>query len=304
LRARVIYNPSANHGRAESLQERIEIWEQDNEGLDLVLTKGPGQATDLARQAIDSGYELIVAAGGDGTIHEVVNGMVDGDKSRAILGLIPIGSGNDFTHGLGLNSDIDAAMRRLSSGEPRPIDLARIEDDRGNAEIVMNGIGIGFDATVSIQSRLITRVHGFAMYALAALRTIALYYQAPHMVIHFDGERVEQDSLMLSIGSGPRIGGGFHLTPDAIFDDGLLDSCTVNPINRPTMLRLLPDAMRGTHISSRHVTMRRSRKIEIESNIALPIHVDGEIFAYHEDNVHMVKITALPLALSIMGDAK
>jgi diacylglycerol kinase (ATP) len=112
---------------------------------------------------------------------------------------------------------------------------------------------------------------------------------------------VEQRSLMLPIGIGPRIGGGFRLTPDADLTDGLLDSCLVNPIGRPTLLRLLPEAMKGTHVDSPHVTMRRNRRIEIESDMALPIHADGEIFAYLDDDVRQVRVTSVPAALTIMG---
>ena len=303
MRTAVIYNPSANHGRARDFKELLKSWGLEDGTMSLASTERPGHATELARQAVNTGAELIVAAGGDGTIHEVVNGMVDGEKSPAKLGLIPLGSGNDFAFGLGMNNDLDSAVSRLQTGIAREIDLAQIEDDRGRVDLVMNGIGIGFDATVTIQSKTITRVHGFAMYMLAALRTIALYYQAPHLELRFDDEFIEQDCLMLSIGIGPRIGGGFHLTPDALFDDGLLDSCLVNPISRPTMLRLLPDAMRGTHINSQHVTMRRSRQIEIKSDIPLPIHVDGEIFAYHEDNVRNVTITTIHSVLSILVDS-
>jgi len=196
---------------------------------------------------------------------------------------------------------LDSAIKNIFTGSARLIDVAHIEDDRGRKEYVANGMGIGFDATVSIQSRTITRVHGFALYALAALRTIAFYYQTPHMKIQFDDEYVEQNALLLAIGVGSRIGGGFHLTPDAIFDDGLLDSCLVDPMNRALMLRLLPEAMRGTHVSSNHVTMRRNRRIELTSDIALPIHVDGEIFAYHEDNVRKLLITTSQSALPVMS---
>jgi len=270
---------------------------------DLELTGHAGQATELTRDAIDRGYDLVIAAGGDGTIHEILNGLVVDGKSQAKLGVIPIGSGNDFAHGLGLDSNLDLAIENIFTGSARLIDIASIADDRDRQEFVANGLGIGFDATVSIQSRTITRVHGFALYALAALRTIAFYYQTPYLNIQFDDDSVEQAALLLAIGVGPRIGGGFYLTPDAIFDDALLDSCLVDPMNRALMLRLLPEAMRGTHVSSDYVTMRRNQRIEIISDIALPIHVDGEIFAYHEDNVRQVSITAIPSALPVMyGD--
>lgn len=303
MRVKVILNPAADHGRAIKLREQILSGCREYADVDLALTEYAGHALALARASVDSGYDIVVAAGGDGTVHETVNGLVQNDRSKTNLGLIPIGSGNDFAYGMGLYTDLNTAIRRLFTGTPRIIDLARIQDDRGQNEIVVNAIGIGFDATVSIQTKTITRVHGFALYALAALRTIAFYYQTPHLQIQFDDESVEQDALMVTVGVGPRVGGGFHLTPDAIFDDGLLDSCTVKPINRPTMLRLLPEAMRGTHVTSPHVIMRRNRNIDIRSDIALPIHIDGEIFAYHEDNVKQVTLSTLPLALPVIGSS-
>lgn len=301
MKTQVILNPAADHGRAQQLREQIMSWANEYGQVDLVATREPGDGRQLAEAAVDDGYELVVAAGGDGTVHEVINGLVHGGRALASLGVIPIGSGNDFAFGLGLVTEPKIAIRRLFTGEPRNIDLARIEDDHGRYVLANNGIGIGFDATVNIQSRTITRVHGFAMYTLAALRTIALYYQTPHMEIRFDEEKVDQEALLLAIGLGPRVGGGFHLTPDAVHDDGQLDSCLVNPVGRATMLMMLTRVMKGTHVTSKHVTMRRNRYIDVISNMPLPIHVDGEIFAYPEDNVRRVSVTPIPGVLPVMS---
>jgi YegS/Rv2252/BmrU family lipid kinase len=301
MRIQVIFNPMANHGQAKALMEQITQIGKQYGRLDLVSTVRPGHATELARAARDAGYDVVAAAGGDGTIHEIVNGLLADPGNPPALGIIPIGSGNDFAYGLNQDMDLEKAVHHLFDGQTRHIDIIKIENETGRSELVNNGLGIGFDATVSIQSQLITRVHGFAMYALAALRTIALYYQTPHLTMRFDDRPIEQDSLLVAVGNGPRIGGGFRLTPDAKVDDGLLDSCTVNPVNRFTMLYMLPLVMQGTHITSRHVKMRRSMSIEILSDMPLPIHVDGEIFAYPEDNVREVKLTVLPRVLPVIS---
>jgi diacylglycerol kinase (ATP) len=303
VRVQIILNPQANHGRAIALRDQLLSWGKQYGGLDVVLSTAPGHARQLAEEAVLAGYELVAAAGGDGTVHEVVNGLVHGGRSQATLGVIPIGSGNDFAYGLALLTDPRSALDRLFNGRPRTIDLARIEDDKGRYELVNNAIGIGFDAMVTIQSLSITWVHGFAMYTLAALRTILLHYDMPHLVLRYDDQEVEQDVLLLAAGIGPRAGGGFYLTPHAVYDDNLLDSCTVSPVSRLTMLWMLPKVMRGTHITSRHVTMRRSSYIEVLSDRPLPIHVDGEIFAYPHDAVRRVTINSLPQALRVMVDA-
>ena len=239
MRVKVVMNPWSDQKRAIQNKDRIQALLQQRSDAHIVLTEYPGHATKLARQATDEGFDLVVAAGGDGTVHEVVNGLVRGGKAGATLGVIPIGSGNDFAYGLGIPLEMEAALDRLFSGQPRLIDLARIEDDHGRFEIFDNNFGLGFDAVVVIRTEAITRVYGFLMYFLAVLQTIALYYETPQMEIWFDDEKVSQKALFLSMGIGPRHGGGFFLTPDAVFDDDLIDSCLVNPIGRIIMLGML-----------------------------------------------------------------
>jgi len=300
VRRKVILNPWANRGRAIELKDSIAGWFADYGEVDVTVTNSQGHATRLASEAVDDGYDIVVAAGGDGTVHEVINGLVHGDRSQLTLGVIPIGSGNDFAFGNELLTDPETAVRTICTGKPRIVDLARIEDNRGQYTLVNNGIGIGFDATVTIQSGSITRIHGFPMYLLAVLQTIALYFQTPSLKIQFDDDTVEQESILLAIGIGPRVGGGFFLTPDGRNSNGLLDSCTVNPVGRLTMLWMLPKVMRGTHVGSKHVTMRRNAYIDIKSSLPLPIHVDGEIYAYRADNVRRLTVTCLPNALEVL----
>ncbi len=300
MKTTLIINPQANHGQAAQFTDTIISLVRNYVNPEVIMTEGPGHAVEMARNAVDHGVELLVSVGGDGTVHEIVNGMVVGGRTDTTLGVVPIGSGNDLAFGMGISNDIKEAVSIIFKGRKRRIDLARIEDDRGRFVMVTNGIGIGFDATITIQSRTITRVHGFPMYLLAVLRTIALYFQAPKVRIRFDDERVEQNILLLAIGLGRRVGGGFYLTPEANHDDDLLDSCTVDPVSRYTMLALLPRVMRGTHTTSKHVKMRRSHLIDIKSETPLPIHVDGEIFAFPEDDVRRLTVTSLAKVLPIM----
>lgn len=300
MRVKVILNPMADQGRGAAQAAVIQQAAQPFGGVDLVQTESPGHARELARQAADDGYNLVVAAGGDGTINDVVNGLMRGSKAVAQLGIIPIGSGNDLAWSLKIPMKIETAVQKLFSGTPQTIDLARIEDDQGRFRIVDNNIGIGFDAVVVIETEAINRVHGFMMYLLATLRTIMSYSQLPQTTIHFDDERVEQQITFIAFGVGPRGGGGFLLTPQAQHGDDLIDTCTVNPVGRLTMLSLLLSVVRGTHIKSKHVTMRQNKQIRVRSDLPMPIHTDGEMFAYPQDNVREVTITSLPAAIDVI----
>ena len=157
MHIKVILNPWADRGRGIQHKETIENLGHQHGGLDLVVTQRPKQAQNLALQAADEGYDVIAAAGGDGTIHEVVNGL-EASHSEARLGVLPIGSGNDFAYAMGVSTDLETAVPRLFNGSSRTIDLARIQDDRGRFQIVDNNIGIGFDAMVVVQTESITRV--------------------------------------------------------------------------------------------------------------------------------------------------
>ncbi|MBP9500895.1 MAG: diacylglycerol kinase family lipid kinase [Candidatus Promineofilum sp.] len=301
MRVKVIINSRSGRGRGREQTDIINTLGRRYGELDIFPTQRPRHATELAAAAADEGYDLVVAAGGDGTVHEVVNGLVrGGDKATLPMGIIPIGSGNDTAFGMGFQEKAEESVERLFKGTPRPLDLARVVDGRGKTEVAINNWGIGFDAIVVMRTETITRVHGFAMYFGAVLQTILFYYQIPYLEITFDGEHVNQQSLFLYGGLGTRGGGGFLLTPDAKWDDDLIDTCLVNPIGRLRMLQMLSSAMKGTHVTSPLVTMRQNKHITVKSSMPMPIHLDGEMFAYPRDNVRQVTVTSLPAAIQVM----
>jgi YegS/Rv2252/BmrU family lipid kinase len=300
MRVKVIINSRSGRGRGREQTDIISTLGHRYGDLDIFPTKAPRHATELAAAAAGEGYDLVAAAGGDGTVHEVINGLMRDNEASLPLGIIPIGSGNDLAFGLGFHEEAEEAIERIFHGSLRPLDLARVTDERGKTEVFANNFGIGFDAIVVMRTETITRLNGFAMYFAAVLQTILFYYNAPYLESVFDGESINQRSLFLYLGLGPRGGGGFLLTPDAKWDDGLIDSVLVNPIGRLTMLKMLSSAMKGTHVTSRHVTMRQNREITVKSSSPMPIQLDGEMFAYPRDNVRQVTITSLPAAIQVM----
>lgn len=301
MRVKVIINPRSGSGRAREQTGMIDTLGSRYADLDMFPTQYPGHGTELAAAAVAEGYDLVVAAGGDGTVNEVINGLVGtGDRATLPLGIIPIGSGNDLAYGLGIREAPEEAVQRLFTGTPRTIDLARVTDDRGQSRVFQNNLGIGFDAIVVMRTETITLVQGFLMYLTAVLQTIAFYYETPFLEMTFDGEPVNQRALFVYAGVGPRGGGGFLITPDARWDDDRIDTCVVNPVGRLTMLYMLTRVMKGTHVTSRHVTMRRNRAITVRSAAPMPIYVDGEMIAYPRDNVREVSLVSLPAAAQVM----
>lgn len=300
MRVKVIINPKSGEGRVREQKDMITRLGQRFGDLEIFATERPGHATGLAANAAAEGYDLVIAAGGDGTAHEVINGLVQGDQAVLPLGIVPIGSGNDMAYSLGISKNPEEAVERIFTGTPKTLDLGRIIDDRGLTKVFHNNLGIGFDAIVVMRTETITRLHGFPMYLTAVLQTILFYFQTPYLEIRFDDEMVNQRALFLYVGIGPRGGGGFLLTPDAQRDDDRLDSCLVNPVSRLTMLYMLTRVMKGTHVTSPHVSMRQNRRIVVRSSTPMPLYLDGEMFAYPRDNVRQVSITSLPAAIDVM----
>ncbi len=300
MRVKVILNPFADNGHGRQKIEVVEAAARPYGGVDLVLTERPQHGIELARQAAEAGYDVVAAAGGDGTVSDVMNGLMQAQNSDVRLGIIPVGSGNDLAWNLGAPQDVAAAVQRLFTGSPVKIDLAYVENEYGYGRFADNNIGVGFDATVVIETETITRLHGFPMYFLAVLRTILFFFNTPYLQMRFDDEEVAQEALFVAFGLGRRHGGGFLITPDARHDDGLIDTCTVAPVSRPTMLRMLLKVMKGTHITSSFVTMRQNKRITIQSDAPLPIHVDGEMFAYPKDNVRQITVTSLSAAIEVI----
>jgi YegS/Rv2252/BmrU family lipid kinase len=297
----MIINPNADLGRAWRQASDLRPIVEKYGGADWTGTVYPTHATELARQAAEDGYELVISVGGDGTIHEVINGLMQVPAdARPRLGIVPLGSGNDFAHAAGIDPRPAYAIQQIFTGKPRPIDIGRMEDGNGRVEYWDNAVGIGFDATVTIRSRRYAYLRGFAVYLVAVLQTIALNHEAPRMHITTDQESWSDELLMLVITNGSREGGGFKVAPNAKPDDGVLDYACVTHVSRPMMLRLLPEVLNGTHGRFPQVRMGTLTRLELRAEAGLPIHVDGEIFAGFGMDVRNLSIELLPGAMEIV----
>jgi diacylglycerol kinase (ATP) len=299
---KLILNPIANHGRSLQIAADLRPLMAEH-NADWSGTDYPGHAAELARQAGEQGYDLVVAVGGDGTVHEVINGLMQvPEKGRPALGIVPLGSGNDFAHILGIPENPAQALQSAIDGQPHALDVGLVRDQNGRLEYFNNTLGIGFDAVVTIRTRKITRIHGFMMYFVAVIQTIILNFTPMNLHVETDQETWEMSSLMLTLGNGPREGGGFLVTPEAKFDDGLLHYATIRKISRLMMFRLIPEVMNGTHGRFKPVRMGTCRKMSVACDQPLYVHCDGEIYAGFGTDIRQLAIEIIPNSIRFLKE--
>ncbi|MEF3274717.1 MAG: diacylglycerol kinase family lipid kinase [Chloroflexus sp.] len=300
----VILNPAAGRGLAGRRRGAIEAELRKHDiAYELVTTHARGGATELAIQALNRGASRLVAVGGDGTINEVVNGLIDSRRARNVpLGIIPLGTGSDFVKSLpGVRpGDIVGAVQRLVANQTTPIDVGRIRVEASRLTLTrcfINGLGMGLDAAVAVESLKIKHLRGFAVYLISVFKALATYRPGP-MTVRFDGQRVSRQLFFASVGNGRCQGGGFWITPDAKLDDGLLDLCIVDTMPIPRALRKIPLLIRGTHTNEPEVTMARARRIEVSCPTpTIPVATDGEVIA---TAAQRIEVEVLPRAIQLV----
>lgn len=313
-RLKLILNPTADRGHAaQAADELRQIVTQETEAasqaqgrtyeLTWVETEYHGHAVELARTAADEGFDTVVAIGGDGTVHEIVNGLMQIDEERRPrLGVIPFGSGNDFAHNFGLLPDVRGAVRCLLGDETAPSDIGYICDGTGRCEYWTNSAGIGFNGAVNIETRRLKRVRGFLLYLVAALKTIFFKPLALHTQMEVDDKPpAVHDVAMLSITNGPREGGGFHVAPGAKMDDGLLTYVIMRRMSRLNMLRFLLVVMNANHLKhTRYFEPGVAERIRLVTDKAMAIHTDGEIFGPWEADIRELELRVVPAAVQVL----
>ena len=303
IRCKIIVNPESGRGAGELAIPAIHDC-LAGLGLeyDLVRTEAPGHAVQLAKQAVASGWDVVAAAGGDGTVNEVINGLVNSRVSndgQAALAVIPVGRGNDFCFGAGIPFELKEACLALVNGNRRWLDVGLVQGgDYPQGRYFGNGVGIGFDAVVGFEALKLKRLHGFPSYIVAALKTIFLYFKAPMVRIELNGETFVQPSLMVSIMNGRRMGGGFMMAPQGLLDDALFDLCIVEQVSKPGIFGLIPKFMQGTQATHPAVRMLRSNRVVVTAlQGSLPAHADGETLCTAGETL---SLSVLPAMLEVI----
>ncbi len=272
MTAWVIANPNAGSGdelaNLEAATARLP-------GASLKLTEQAGDATRLAREAVETGVDLVVAAGGDGTLNEVVNGL-SADFGRAALGLLPLGTGNDFARSIGVPSDLDAALAILVEGRERSVDVARSELN-GQCRWFLNAAAGGFSGEVSERASDAKEKWGPLAYMRAAVGALPELKGFLTRIVLNSGERLELDTYNLVISNGRYVASGIPAAPQAVLDDGLLDVMIAPATTLPQLAVLVPTVLLGRHVGNDLLLFRKVTRIEIESDPPMTFNVDGEI---------------------------
>lgn len=268
MKAGIIVNPVSGRGKSLGLLPKVIAWCQ-NEGIEFRIypTTEVGDGANQARIALQAGFERIVVLGGDGTINEVGGALFE---TEAVMGVLPGGSGNDFIKMLGKKVDFKESLKIAFLGLPHEVDVGL-----ANGRPFFNVVGIGFDAQVAAEASKSKSLSGIWVYLKAVLKVLRKYRPVP-LEIELDRLKLTQNVTLVSVGNGRASGGGFFLTPQAKFDDGLFDICLMEFLPKSRVFSVLPRALRGTHVRLDGVRVYRSRRIVIKSTEGFPVHIDGE----------------------------
>lgn len=289
LRIPLIFNPKAGRGHAaQRLRQLLGGYEA---AFQTYPTNRPGEATRIAQDLATTGTPLIAAAGGDGTVHEVAEGILRSTCESTALHVIPIGSANDYYHSV-----------RDEIGSAGLVDVGAVEDRAGRSAYFLCCMGLGFNAAVTEESRRIRFLRGIPLYGLATLRAMWRKFRRIPTTITTDSETWRDETLMLSVLIGKREG-AFTLAPSASLCDGVFDFIHAASLSRWQVAMLLPYiAIRGAPDRFPGVKRGTCRSMRIESDADLAIHIDGEFFCVPRDRIRQISIRLLPRRLRVVTD--
>lgn len=288
----LIYNPASGGGRGRVRYRKAEaMLAVAGLDVDAIETEAPNHATALAKDLADAGHEKVFAFGGDGTMSEVANGLLQSSQ-RPAMGMIPSGTGNDFLRHFGVRS-VDEALERIRHGTARAIDAVRVEAG-GHTSWSINLVGVGFAPRSVIATNSRYKWAGPQAYNLGVIdQIIRLKPVTTRLTI--DGHtRTGSFPLVLGM-TTTYTGGAMKMAPDADPQDGFMDLMWVDPISRLELLRLLGGIRKATHVGHPKVHFQRAKKVHIEPADPSPLLIDGEVYGETP-----VTLTVEPKALRVL----
>jgi YegS/Rv2252/BmrU family lipid kinase len=300
----VVLNPIAGKGKAAKQYPAIERFlREKGKNFEILLTKGPGDALNMVRDLPLEADDAVVAAGGDGTCNEVANGLLlrkPVPGKPPILGILPVGRGNDFSSTPGIPEDLEKALDILTAGKLRPLDAGLVKGGFfPEGRYFVNGVGIGFDTKVGFTAAKLKIKSGIS-YAIGALVNIIRYDPSPVIKIRYDENEMTLPAAIVSVVNGRRMGGSFYMGPNALLDDGLFDICSVRrPPTRLKLIKIVLHYPKGTQTECEGVYSGRASQFHLTALAGgMAAHCDGETICY--EGIEL-EISCIPGALRLIG---
>jgi len=304
----VIFNPASGRGRgARRLDTYRRLLEAHVPGAEIGVTTRPGEERDLAERALQEGFQVVAAAGGDGTWSNVADRVVASGRDDVAFGVLPSGTGNDFGRNLGFRpSDATEAVRVLAQGRTRVVDVGRLDTpsapehaaENHEARHFLNLVGFGFDIAVLDAAAGARFLRGELLYKLTALQQLFRFPGFGFTLRTPAGEHRDGRHLMLTVSNGRFFGGGFPIAPEARIDDGKLHACRIMDAPPLTRLRLFNLAEKGMHVRSDRVEVLDEVSFHLTFNAPPRFEMDGEV-RQAADRDLVVRI--LPRALRVLA---
>jgi len=297
----LIVNPCAGHRKARTHASDIEK-QLTRLGLEVTLAHSTerGDITELARQAADAGIKNIAVAGGDGSVCEAVNGLMR-SPAEVALGILPVGTGNDFVKTAGLARNWQDACLDIAAACKLDQPLSQVDAGICNGHYFMNCLGIGLDARIAMEANKLKHFGGRTVYLIALVKTLWKGIPRPRAMIEWEGKQLEQEISLITVCNGQVVGSLFRMAPNARIDDGLLDIVIARGVTRFEALRLAHRVIAGTHENLPQVKTLQARQIIVHLDQPTPVEADGELIA---ENAMALDIKLIPAALTLLSAAR
>ena len=272
--ANIFVNPIAGGGKCSKMYPVVvRTLREAGVVCSVTISEYPGHITEVSSELAARGHNTVIACGGDGTVNEVINGIVG---TRTALGIVPLGTGNDFAVNMGISKNINLACTIIKERRIKKVDLVRVNDDR-----FFGGTGcVGFDAEVAAfaSRRRKEKSNPFLLHVMGGLLKF-VSYKPKTVELRFDGQKYFGDIMLVAFSNIRSYARGMVITPHAVSDDALLDICVVRPMPKWKVLSIFPSVYKGTHVNKKEVTLHRSRAVYVQSVRSMDLYADGDFMA-------------------------
>jgi lipid kinase, YegS/Rv2252/BmrU family len=294
----VVANPNAHKGKSRKSFEYIKnYFESRSRKLEFFMTAKANDAVELARRAALEGANIVIAAGGDGTVNECCDGMMRAGTDTP-LGIIPVGRGNDFAFAAGIPVRLEASCALVLNGKAKATDVGFVKGgEYPEGRYFLNGVGAGFEPSVNFKASSYKHLNGMPSYVAAFFYTLIHTPKPIETTITFDGKERVVNTQQISICNGRRMGSAFIMAPNGVIDDGKIDLVFANaPITGGELLCYAFDFFRGTQLRRKKFEEFKVRNVTLSAQSPFPLHADGEVVSY---GANRCSVELLPGALKI-----